>query len=193
MRGGTASNIAIISSVLFCIQHFLSGWAPTRFPVEFGVCFFSSSLAKLPALFSSALFWAHNVFLLSLSYYSSSEIPSGIWSLRWKAKGLIGIFSAKEAVVLYYSFWYFPPYVASQQCLIRALFASVTFAEWVCNDVAPYVLPNLYPTLSAPDRLSPPQTAKHGQIMSWMVSHHMERLATFKPLLFSLYFTLIHN
>ena len=150
-----------------------------------------AELAKFPALFSSALCWAFNVFLPSVRF-SSNYIPCGVWSLGWKADGA-RILGAKEAVVLHRSSRNSTPHMAAQQGLVRSLIASLTLTEGVGNDLGPYVLPNISPHLPASDQLSPPQTAKHGYIVLRMVSHHMQRLATMKPLLYRIHFTQFHN
>ena len=83
--------------------------------------------------------------------------------------------------------------MAAQQCLIRFLFASVALADWVGNDIRPYLLPNICPHLTAPSLPGAPQAGEHGHAVEGMVSHHVERLSTLKPLFCRVHFPLLHK
>ena len=130
-------------------------------------------LAKFPALFFSALCWAFNVVLLSV-WFTSSNIPCRIWSLRRKACGPIWIFRTIVAVVLDHSSRNFSPHVTTQKCLVRTFIGSAALAKGVGNDGGPNVLPNVAPLPSATGQFGPPQTTQHGYIVKRMVLHHME-------------------
>ena len=71
--------------------------------------------------------------------------------------------------------------------------ASVALAEWVGNDIGPYVLPNIHPCFLAASYFGSPQTSKHGYSVLRMVSHHVQGLSTLQPLLCGIHFTLLDN
>ena len=85
------------------------------------------------------------------------------------------------------------PHMSSQQSLVGTLSASLGLADWVCDDSGPYTIPKISPHLFSPGHLRTPQPAKHVSSVLRMVSHHVQCLPAFKPLLHGFHFAQLDN
>ena len=81
--------------------------------------------------------------------------------------------------MLHHSSDQFAPNMATQQCLVGTIARPAATTEWVVHDGAPYGFPGA-PVLC---QSGTPEPAKHGFTVERMVSHNMQRLLTFEPLL----------
>ena len=135
-------------------------------------------LTKCPCFMSPTFFWTLSPHRLTISI-SSDKIFTRVLSLRREASGSLRPLFAEVAVVLHHSPIEFAPHMALQQRLVGTLAPPRAPAERVRHDCCPDELP----CPPAPGQSCPPETTKNGDAVTRMVSHDMECLFTFQPLI----------
>ena len=127
---------------------------------------------------SPTFFWTLSPHRSTISI-SSHKIFTRVLSLRGEASGSLWPLFAEVAVVLHHSPIEVAPHMALQQRLVGTLAPPHASAERVRHHSRPDELP-CAPTLG---QSCPPETTKHGDAVIRMISHHMECLSTFDPLI----------